>query len=77
MLAVGCKDAATPANEVDETGRTPIIKDILGNLHADGFDEIYGDYGEIAITSKGKTIGVWGEGISYYGPGGVWFNIQK
>lgn len=42
-----------------------------------GFDEIYGDYGEIAITSTGKTIGVWGEGISYYGPGGCWYNIQK
>ena len=40
------------------------------------FDEIYGDYGEIAITSAGKTIGVWGEGISYFGPGGCWFNIQ-
>src|SRR5205807_2031872 len=24
-------------DEVDETGRTPIIKDILGHLHADGF----------------------------------------
>jgi hypothetical protein len=45
-------------------------------VNADGFDEIYGDYGEIAIASSGKTIGVWGEGISYYGPGGCWFNIQ-
>jgi hypothetical protein len=44
--------------------------------HANGFDEVYGDYGEIAITSDGHTIGVWGEGKSYYGPGGVWFNRQ-
>jgi hypothetical protein len=44
---------------------------------AGGFDEIYGDYGEIAITSTGKTIGIWGEGISYFGPGGCWYNIQK
>jgi hypothetical protein len=41
-----------------------------------GFEEVYGDYGEIAITSAGKTIGVWGEGTSWTGPGGVWWNIQ-
>ncbi len=43
--------------------------------NANGFLEFYGDYGEIAITSRGKTIGVWGEGFSWVGPGGVWFNI--
>lgn len=41
---------------------------------AAGFLEVYGDYGEIAITSSLKTIAVWGEGTSYTGPGGVWFN---
>lgn len=45
--------------------------------HPNGFDEVYGDYGEIAITSAGKTVAVWGEGESYYGPGGVWFNRQR
>jgi hypothetical protein len=44
--------------------------------HPTGFDEAYGDYGEIAITSDSMTIGVWGEGESYSGPGGVWFNRQ-
>jgi hypothetical protein len=43
---------------------------------ANGFLEFYGDYGEIAITSTGKTIGVWSEGFSYSGPGGTWFNRQ-
>lgn len=43
---------------------------------AAGFREPYGDYGEISITSTGKTIAVWGEGDSYTGPGGVWFNRQ-
>ncbi len=42
-----------------------------------GFAEVYGDYGEIAITSAGKTIATWGEGISYTGPGGVWINRQQ
>ena len=42
-----------------------------------GFREPYGDYGGIAITSAGKTIAVWGEGMSYLGPGGVWFNRQR
>ena len=44
---------------------------------ADGFAEIYGDYGEIAITSAGKSIAIWGEGINYTGPGGVWINRQQ
>jgi hypothetical protein len=43
---------------------------------AAGFLEVYGDYGEIAITNAGKTIAIWGEGLSYTGPGGVWFNRQ-
>jgi hypothetical protein len=37
---------------------------------------VYGDYGEIAITSGGKAIGIWGEGASYSGPGGCWVNRQ-
>ncbi|MBI2777359.1 MAG: exo-alpha-sialidase [Chloroflexi bacterium] len=41
-----------------------------------GFAEVYGDYGEMAITSSGKSIAIWGEGISYTGPGGVWFNRE-
>jgi hypothetical protein len=48
-----------------------------GYVNANGFGEIYGDYGEIAITSAGKTIATWGEGFSYTGPGGTWFNIQQ
>ena len=35
-----------------------------------GFREPYGDYGEIAITSTGTTIAVWGQGMRYNGPGG-------
>lgn len=44
---------------------------------ADGFLEFYGDYGEIAITSTGETIAAWGEGFSWTGPGGVWFNRES
>ena len=48
-----------------------------GYINASGFDEIYGDYGEIAVTSAGKTFAIWGEGFSYTGPGGTWFNLQR
>jgi BNR repeat-like domain len=48
-----------------------------GYVYADGFGEVYGDYGEIAVTNTGKTVAVWGEGFSYTGPGGSWFNIQR
>ncbi len=43
---------------------------------AAGYQEVYGDYGEMAITSSGKSFAVWGEGASYDGPGGVWYNRQ-
>lgn len=42
----------------------------------DGFHELYGDYGEIAITNAGKTIAIWGEGFSWSGPGSAWFNRE-
>ena len=45
--------------------------------HPDGFEEIYGDYGEIAITSSGETFAIWGEAFSYAGPGGSWFNVER
>ena len=45
--------------------------------HANGFDEIYGDYGEIAVTNTGKTFATWGEGFSWTGPGGTWFNLEQ
>ena len=40
-----------------------------GYVGADGFAEVYGDYGEIGVTNVGKTIATWGEGFSYTGPG--------
>ena len=42
---------------------------------AAGFASEYGDYGAIDITNTGKTVAVWGEGVSFStGPGGIWFN---
>lgn len=62
------------------TWSTPVkISDATGGAvykSASGFAEVYGDYGEIAITNQGKSIAIWGEGISYTGPGGCWFNRQ-
>jgi hypothetical protein len=48
-----------------------------GYVNASGFDEVYGDYGEIGVTNTGKTLATWGEGFSYTGPGGTWFNLQR
>ncbi|HYJ62036.1 MAG TPA: sialidase family protein, partial [Actinomycetota bacterium] len=55
------------------------ISDVTGGTNYKtpaGFKEPYGDYGEIAITNSGKTIAIWGEGDSYTGPGGTWYNRQ-
>ena len=48
-----------------------------GYVTPKGFKEIYGDYGEIAVTNKGKTVAVWGEGFNYTGPGGTWIGLQQ
>jgi hypothetical protein len=62
------------------TWSTPVkISDVTSGATyktANGFLEPYGDYGEAAITNTGKFIGIWGEGNSYTGPGGAWFNRQ-
>jgi hypothetical protein len=42
-----------------------------------GFLEPYGDYGEIAIVGNDRTFAVWGEGVSYDGPGGTWYNRTR
>jgi len=42
-----------------------------------GFKEPYGDYGEIAIIEDGATFATWGEGRSYFGPGGTWYNRTR
>ena len=47
-----------------------------GYLHQAGFDADYGDYGGIAVMNNGDTIATWGEGFSYFGPGGTWINRQ-
>jgi hypothetical protein len=63
------------------TWATPIrVSDaISGAAYKDaaGFDEVYGDYGEIAFTNAGKAIAIWGEGFSYTGPGGAWLNRER
>jgi hypothetical protein len=62
------------------TWTSPVkISDASGGAaykEADGFGEPYGDYGEMGITSTGETFAAWGEGPSYWGPGGVWVNRQ-
>jgi hypothetical protein len=40
---------------------------------AAGFVQPYGDYLGYAVSSGGTNYAIWGEGISYAGPGGAWF----
>jgi hypothetical protein len=48
-----------------------------GYKTATGFLEVYGDYGEIAVTSTGDTFATWGEGFSWTGPGGTWYALGR
>jgi hypothetical protein len=71
----------TTSSNLGATWSSPVkISDATSGTaykNTDGYLEVYGDYGEIAVTNTGKTVAVWGEGTSYAGPGGVWFNRQK
>jgi hypothetical protein len=68
----GGKTWSAPAKLNDAGGGS------AGYVNADGsFQEVYGDYGEIAVTSRGKTFAAWGEGFSWTGPGGTWFDLQS
>ncbi len=42
----------------------------------DGYLQPYGDYFELDINAAGKTVVLWGEGNSYFGPGNIWFARQ-
>lgn len=39
-----------------------------------GFHFPYGDYGQMAIDGDNASIVTWGEGPSWYGPGGTWWS---
>lgn len=45
--------------------------------HEDGFIFPYGDYLEIAVDSDGRNHVIWGEGLSYIGPGGTWYTRSR
>jgi len=62
---------------LDTAVRLSDVESGPGYVGPHGFKEVYGDYGEIAVTNRGKAIAVWGEGFSYIGPGGTWFAVQK
>jgi hypothetical protein len=40
---------------------------------AAGYRFPYGDYFELAVDSGGLAHAIWGEGMSYDGPGGTWY----
>ncbi len=43
--------------------------------HADGYRFPYGDYLELAVGRDGWNHIIWGEGVSYTGPGGSWYTM--
>ncbi len=42
-------------------------------IQPDGFSFPFGDYYEMDIDERGTTHMVWGEGLSYLGPGSIWY----
>lgn len=42
----------------------------------DGYLQPYGDYFELDVDVRGRTVALWGEGNSYAGPGNLWFAGQ-
>ena len=76
----GTSGTAAPRTAADLVGAMKIFDapaGAAGYVGPSGFAEVYGDYGEIGVTSAGKTFATWGEGFSYTGPGGTWFSVQR
>lgn len=48
-----------------------------GYKHPAGYQFSYGDYFDIAVNNVGQAFSAWGEGYSYNGPGGTWYNVQN
>jgi hypothetical protein len=44
---------------------------------ADGYRFPYGDYMELSVDGDGVNHVIWGEGLSYYGPGGTWYTANN
>ena len=42
-------------------------------IQADGFSFPFGDYYEMDIDERGTVHVIWGEGLSYQGPGSIWY----
>jgi hypothetical protein len=60
-------------------GPTSDVSDARGGRgykHPSGYDADYGDYAQLTVTSTGRTFATWGEGYSYNGPGGTWYNLE-
>ena len=75
-------NAGIPISVAGEDGTQPGLPPdapagAAGYVGAAGFVEVYGDYGEIAVTNTGKTVAAWGKGFFYTGPGGTWVNVQR
>lgn len=43
----------------------------------DGYRFPYGDYMELSVDGDGVNHVIWGEGLSYYGPGGTWYSAGQ
>jgi hypothetical protein len=52
---------------LSDQGSVAPYKDVFGYRFP------YGDYFEMAVDASGKNHVIWGEGISYTGPGGTWY----
>jgi hypothetical protein len=46
-------------------------------IKSDGFGFPFGDYYEMDIDDQGNTHMIWSEGLSYPGPGSIWYARGK
>jgi len=56
------------------------LSDVAGGApyhDGDGYRFPYGDYIEMAVDGRGHSHVIWGEGLSYIGPGGTWYTRGK
>ncbi len=60
-----------PSVRLSNIATPPLYKSSLG------YDFVFGDYLGLAVDGQGAFHAIWGEGVSYNGPGSTWYTRGK
>ena len=71
------RDSMDSGNSWGTVARISNLGHGAGYKYPAGYVFSYGDYFDIDINNAQQAFAAWGEGYSYKGPGGTWYNVQE